>query len=133
MVALTELGVMIELARPSEEVPELSIIVIDTVHRVPETMEAEKIALPLAVPEEVDLQTTADLTIPEEIMIRVAAVAVVKTAIKEKAAVMAQDQVLEGETSMKCYNLKFEMHLDSRHKIILSKAHQRKNLLLEFV
>ena len=54
VVVLTVLGVMIELAsQTSEEVPELSIIVIDTVHRVQETMEAEKIGLPVvAVPAE---------------------------------------------------------------------------------
>ena len=128
-MVLTVLGVMIELAsQTSEEVPELSIIVIDTVHRVQETMEAEKIGLPVvAVPAEGgDLQTIADLTIPEETMIHVVAAAVVKTAIKEKAAVMAQDQVLEGETSMKCYNLKFEMHLDSRQKLFFLKSTSKK-------
>ena len=108
-VVLTELEVMIELAnQTSEEVPEHSIIVTDIVHREQETTETEKIALQAVPVEEDDLQTIADLTILEEIMIHVAAAAVEKTVIREKAAaVMAQDQVLEDKAStMKCYELK---------------------------
>lgn len=106
-VVLTELEVMIELAnQTSEEVPEHSIIVTDIVHREQETTETEKIALQAVPVEEGDLQTIADLTILEEIMIHVAAAE--KTVIREKAAaVMAQDQVLEDKAStMKCYELK---------------------------